>query len=107
MPSVNISTTSGPLVGAAAHPLLDGHPADRRLGRQLDFGWELLQEDPQDRVHFLVHLMDLTVAKDKQVRLAEYLWDEHSQYKYSVDLHHVTIPVLVSSFVSYPSASLI
>lgn len=56
---------SGPLVDAGAAALLDGHPADGRLGRQLRPRGELLHQDPQGRVHLLVHLMDLEGAGDR------------------------------------------
>lgn len=60
-----LMTTSYPvqpslsLVHADTHAFLDGHPADGGLWRQLRLGQELVCQDPQDRVHFLVHLMDL------------------------------------------------
>lgn len=55
--------TSGNLVDAGAAALLDGHPADGGLGCQLLFGWKLLLQDSQDRVHFQVHLVDLNQAQ--------------------------------------------
>lgn len=51
--------TSGPLVNADAHALLDGHPANGGLRCQLRLGRELLRQDAQHGVHFPVHLMNL------------------------------------------------
>lgn len=51
---------SGALVNADAHAFLDGHSADGGLGRQLrGLRGELLLQDPQDTVHFMIHLVDL------------------------------------------------
>lgn len=68
MESFDRRVASGNLVDAGAAAFLDGHPADGRLGRQLLFGWELLLQDLQDRVHFQVHLVDLSgETKHRQV----------------------------------------
>lgn len=62
LPPSELVVHAGPLA------VLDGHPADGGRGRQPGLGRELLHQDPQNRVHAPVHLVDLDATPPRRRR---------------------------------------